>query len=159
MPDGHVIIAESDQVITLTLDRDAKLNAIDEQITEALWEVVIALRDREDLRVLVITGNGRYFSAGIDLKSKTGRGGDVSADQPAAGSVFRKVYRNHHLLYDEMEAIEKPIILAAQGPCLGAGLEMAVSCDFRFASPATTFRLPEVGLVWVQSLAVAVLAG
>jgi enoyl-CoA hydratase len=142
----HAIIAERGDIITVTLNRPAKLNAIDEEITEKLWEAVRLLRDRDDLRVLVIGANGRYFCAGIDLNSKTGRGGDVPADAPAAGALFRKGYRDHHLLYDEIEAVEKPVILAAQGPCIGAGLEMAGSCDFRFASPGTTFSLPEVGL-------------
>jgi enoyl-CoA hydratase/carnithine racemase len=95
---------------------------------------------------MVIAATGRFFSAGIDLKSRTGRGGDVKPDEPAAGAVFRSRYRQHHLLYDEIEAVEKPVILVAQGPCLGAGLEMAVSCDFRFASTDASFRLPEVDL-------------
>lgn len=115
-------------------------------MTAGLWEAVTMLRDRPDLRVLVIAAEGRFFSAGIDLKSRTGRGGDIGADTPAAGAEYRVFYRRHHLLYDEIEAVEKPVILAAQGPCLGAGLEMAVSCDFRLASEAATFRLPEVGL-------------
>jgi enoyl-CoA hydratase/carnithine racemase len=143
---AHAVITEADGVVTVTLTRPEKLNAIDDEITSLIWDAVIALRDREDLRVLIIAAEGRYFSAGIDLKSKTGRGGDVPADMVAAGSVFRKHYRNHHLLYDEIEAVEKPVILAAQGPCLGAGLEMAVSCDFRLASSAATFWLPEVSL-------------
>jgi enoyl-CoA hydratase len=70
----------------------------------------------------------------------------VPPDAPAAGSMFRKRCRDHHLPYDQMEAIEKPVILAAQGPCIGGRVEMATSCDFRFASPATTFSLLEVGL-------------
>lgn len=142
----HALLHEADGVLTVTLARPEKLNAIDDAITESLWQAVTALRDRPDLRVLVIAAQGRYFSAGIDLKTVTGRGGDIAADTPAAGAEYRTFYRRHHLLYDEMEAVEKPIVLAAQGPCLGAGLEMAVSCDFRLASDAASFRLPEVGL-------------
>jgi enoyl-CoA hydratase len=110
---------------------------------------VVALRDREDLRVLVITAKGRFFSAGIDLNSKTGRGGDIPPDAPDFGSLFRRAYRMHHLLYDEIEAVEKPVILAAQGSCLGAGLEMAVSCDFRLAASGALFSLPEIKLATV----------
>src|SRR4051812_35805991 len=131
---AHSETTEDAGVITVTLTRPEKLNAIDDEITAALWAAVTALREREDLRVMVIAATGRFFSAGIDLKSRPGRGGDVKPDEPAAGAVFRSRYRQHHLLYDEIEAVEKPVILVAQGPCLGAGLEMAVSCDFRFAS-------------------------
>jgi len=62
------------------------------------------------------------------------------------GWNFRRNYRSHHLLYDEFEAIEKPIIIAANGICLGAGVEMAVSCDFRFCTPDAEFGVPEVHL-------------
>jgi enoyl-CoA hydratase len=149
MTEAHVTTTERDGVITVTLDRDSKRNAIDERITQALWDAVVALRDREDLRVLVITAKGRFFSAGIDLNSKTGRGGDIPPDAPDFGSLFRRAYRMHHLLYDEIEAVEKPVILAAQGSCLGAGLEMAVSCDFRLAASGALFSLPEIKLATV----------
>ena len=142
----HVETAEVDGVITVTLDRDSKRNAIDERIADALWDAVRALRDRGELSAMVISARGRYFSAGIDLNSRTGRGNGITRETPFAGASFRREYRKHHLLYDEIEACEKPVILAAQGPCLGAGLEMAVSCDFRLASTEATFRLPEVGL-------------
>jgi enoyl-CoA hydratase len=62
------------------------------------------------------------------------------------GSAGRRHYRQHahHDLFDELEQIEKPIVLAAQGPCLGVGLAFGVSCDFRLASETATFALPEV---------------
>jgi enoyl-CoA hydratase/carnithine racemase len=105
------------------------------------------LSTREDLRCLVITGTGKYFTAGIDL---TQPAGGVPQEEVAAsahpGWLFRRNYRDHHLLYDEMEAIEKPIIIAAQGISLGAGVEMAASCDFRFCTPHAEFGLPEVNI-------------
>jgi enoyl-CoA hydratase/carnithine racemase len=126
--------------LTVTFTRDEKLNAIDESMTAALWRAIEQLRDDSDVRVLVIQAEGRYFTAGIDLK-------DPQPGTIAQGGLeFRRLYRRHHLLYDEFEAVEKPIILAAQGPCLGAGVEMACSCDFRFAASAARFQLPEVKL-------------
>jgi enoyl-CoA hydratase/carnithine racemase len=142
-PDKHGRIEEDDGVVTVTFDRPDKLNAISPQLTALLWEAARALGDREDLRVLVITGVGRYFTAGIDLAHLAAdrRGGKLASDV-----AYRRTYRRHHLLYDEFEAIEKPVIVAAQGPCLGAGVEMAASCDFRFAASSAHFRLPEVPL-------------
>ena len=136
----HARTEEADGILTVVPDRDAKLNAISPQITEVLWAAVRQLADRPEVRALVITAVGRYFSAGIDLRAA------VSAGAASDGIEFRAGYRRHHLLYDEMEAIEKPIVLAAQGPCLGAGLEMACSVDFRFAAEGARFQLPEVGL-------------
>jgi enoyl-CoA hydratase len=137
----HAIISESNQVITVTLNRPGKLNPISPDATLTLWEAVNQLGDRPDLRAMVITGTGRYFTAGLDLK--LGHGTRVPGPD-ALGQDWRRGYRSHALLYDEMEAIEKPIILAANGPCLGAGMEMALSCDFRFCTPESHWALPEV---------------
>jgi enoyl-CoA hydratase/carnithine racemase len=136
-------IIERDGIITVVIDRQEKRNAISPSITAAFWEAANALADREDLRVMVITGRGKFFTAGIDLNHPAAdrRDGKLASD-----IAYRRQYRRHHLLYDEFETIEKPIILAAQGPCLGAGVEMAASCDFRFASASTYFQLPEVRL-------------
>lgn len=139
----HTRITQAEGVITVTFDRQDKLNAISPQMTALLWDAIRALGDRDDLRVLVITGVGRYFTAGIDLNHPAAdrRGGQLPSDV-----AYRRTYRRHHQLYDELEAVEKPVILAAQGGCLGAGVEMAASCDFRFAARSAFFQLPEVGL-------------
>jgi enoyl-CoA hydratase/carnithine racemase len=136
----HALIDERDGIITVTFNRPAKLNAISPDITDALWQAVNALAQRPDLRALVITGTGRFFSAGIDLKL----GRRERVDRSATGIEYRYDYRAHHRLYDEIEQIEKPVLIAANGPCLGAGTELAVSCDFRFCTPETYFGLPEI---------------
>lgn len=144
MPDPHATIALGDGIITVTIDRQEKHNAISRQVTETLWEAARALADRDDLRVMLITAVGRYFTAGIDLAASQ-ETFDVSG-RAAPDIAYRRSYREHHLLYDEFESIEKPIVLVAQGRCLGAGVEMAASCDFRLASTEASFALPEVQL-------------
>jgi enoyl-CoA hydratase len=136
----HIRTAEDDGVLTVVFDRDAKLNAISPEMTAVLWDAVRSLGEREDLRALLITGRGRFFSAGMDLSART------PVTTAKRGSEFRRAYRDHHLLYDEIESVEKPVFVAAQGPCLGGALEMACSCDFRFASEEARFQLPEVKL-------------
>jgi enoyl-CoA hydratase len=138
----HALIDEQGGIITVTFNRPAKLNAISPEITDTLWRAVEALAGRSDLRAMVITGTGRYFTAGIDLK--LGHRGRV--DRAATGFEYRYGYRSHHRLYDEIEQVEKPVIIAANGPCLGAGTELAASCDFRFCTPDTYFGLPEIRL-------------
>jgi enoyl-CoA hydratase len=99
------------------------------------------------LRCMVITALGRYFTAGIDLKAGAGTDrGNPETEHLHPGWNFRRNYRTHHLLYDEFENLEKPVIMAVQGTCLGAGVEMAASVDFRFASTAASFGVPEVRL-------------
>lgn len=143
----HVSVTEADQVIAVTITRPDKRNAISPDVTAALWDAVTALGDRDDLRVMVITGTGDWFTAGIDLAAPFGtRRGNRETRHQHPGWALRRNYRSHHLIYDEMEAVEKPIVVAANGHCFGAGIEMAASADFRFCTPATTFRLPEVEL-------------
>jgi enoyl-CoA hydratase/carnithine racemase len=102
---------------------------------------------RDDLRCLVITGTGKYLTAGMDLGTHVGSSpGNPETEHLHPGWNFRRDYRSHHLLYDEMEAVEKPIILAYQGIALGAGVEMAGSVDFRFCTPHAAFGVPEVKL-------------
>ena len=130
-------------VLTLTFTRDAKLNAVTPGMLDLLRSAVDTLAGDRDVRVLVITAEGRYFTAGMDAHL-SGAALGLMVDEDTAGSEFRRNYRNLHRLFDELEAIEKPVVLAAQGPCLGVGVEIGVSCDFRLAASRATFGLPEI---------------
>ncbi len=143
--DDKVSRTEADGVITLTWTRERKRNAIDFEMLDELERAVTDLAERIDLRVLVITGEGEYLTSGMDITVLDPNPG-MGPDGVLRGSMTRFEYRDraHHDFYDVMERVEKPIILAAQGHCFGVGVEMGVSCDFRLASDAATFSLPEI---------------
>jgi enoyl-CoA hydratase/carnithine racemase len=134
------IVEAENGVLRLTLQRAEKLNAIDGEMEEALRTCVGELESRDDIRVLLIQASGRYFSAGFDLD---GRVADMTRLE---GATYRRAYRALHDLFDSLERSEKPTVVALQGPCLGGALELALSCDFRIAAEAASFRLPEIGL-------------
>lgn len=123
-------------VLTITLRRPDKLNAITPDMRAAIAEAIEAFITADDLRVLVVRAEGRYFSAGMDI-------GGMS-QQPDSGIALRRDYRRLHDMFDLLERVEKPVVFAIQGPCLGGALEMALSADFRLASSAATFGLPEI---------------
>jgi enoyl-CoA hydratase len=127
--------------MTLRFTREEKYNAVSPEMLDFMREAVAEFAENDQHRVLIITANGRYFTAGIDI----GRleEGD-SHKERESGLNIRRDYRRLHLLFDELEAIEKPIIHAAQGPCFGVGVELAASCDFRLAAPRATYALPEI---------------
>jgi enoyl-CoA hydratase len=132
-------------VVTITLTREDKLNAMSPSMFAAIRDAVRDLGDDDALRVLVVTGEGRYFTSGFDyadLRTNVGEG----TDGTVRSSNMRRQYRAeaYHDLFDEIEQVEKPVILAPQSHCFGVGIEMGASCDFRLASDAATFRLPEV---------------
>ncbi len=148
----HVKVTERAELMTVTLNRPDKLNAVNREMTEVLRDAIWSFGDRQDLRVLIITGVGRYFTAGLDI-SAAAMEDRLNAEGASRTRIdIRRKYRaRYHTLFDELEIIEKPVILAAQGPCLGVGVELAVSCDFRFCTPEALFGLPEIRIGGIAS--------
>jgi len=134
---------DRDGVVTVTWNRPEKLNAVNQEMLGVLRGALEDLRDRDDLRVLLIKSTGRYFTAGIDLM-----GSSMSKKEPKTSTVnLRRDYRVPlHVLFDELEAVEKPIVMAIHAPCLGVGVEMAGACDFRLAAEGARFGLPEIDI-------------
>jgi enoyl-CoA hydratase len=139
--DDQIRRTDADGIITLTFTRDKKLNAVSDAMVDVIHQAVIDLGDHESNRALIITAEGRYFTAGKDIGQM--------GEHASSGVALRRNYRRLHEVFDEMERLEKPVILAAQGPCLGVGVEMGSSCDFRFGTPRTTIGLPEVPVLAV----------
>lgn len=125
-----------DGLAVITLDRPEKLNAFDElmirEIRAALWQA--NFDDR--VRVVIITGAGRAFSAGRDIN-----GLDYENNLPTY--QYRAYVRANHEMMDDLEAIEKPVIAAVNGIAAGGGTEIAIACDFRIVSSNASFLLPE----------------
>jgi enoyl-CoA hydratase len=134
-----------DGVLTVTFTREDKLNAVSPEMLELLGEAIAELGDDDDVKVLLITAEGRFFSAGIDIAAlPSGDERTSGSDGSVSTRKLRRGYRELHLLFDELEAIEKPVVLAAQGNCFGVGIELSASCDFRLAASTAKFALPEV---------------
>lgn len=138
----HLLIDRQDGVLIATLNRPDKLNAITDEMMAALETSLHELRDSAQLKVMLIRATGRFFCAGADLKENQG-----AEPLPATGSGIREMHRlklrGMQRIYDEMEAVEKPIVAAHHGPCMGGGLEMSLSCDFRLAAASASYAFPE----------------
>ena len=127
-------------VAVLTLNRPATLNAWNQKMRDEMREAVRGLVADDSLRVLVVTGEGTAFSAGEDVRGMQGL-----AELGTRG--FRRVAREIHNVFDEIEAMEVPVIAALNGVAAGGGLELALSCDFRFAAEGTLDADVEAELV------------
>jgi 2-(1,2-epoxy-1,2-dihydrophenyl)acetyl-CoA isomerase len=139
---------QADGVLTLTLNRPDALNSFTIEMKEALAAALKdAARDR-DVRALILTGAGRAFSAGQDLKERQG------ADVPDLGTELRARYNPIVLA---MRRLEKPIIGAINGVAAGAGCSIALACDIRLASEKASFievfgrvgLVPDTGSSWL----------
>ena len=126
----------ADGIGVIKLNRPAKLNAFDERMIRELRTVVWRANFDDSIRVLIITGTGRAFCAGRDVNG-------LDYENNLTTPQYRAYVRANHELFDDIEAIEKPVIAAVNGICAGGGVEMAIACDFRIASTSASFSLPE----------------
>ncbi|HZK91114.1 MAG TPA: enoyl-CoA hydratase [Stellaceae bacterium] len=127
--------AEGGYVARVTIDRAAKLNALDRTLMAAIIEAMTGLADDPALRLLVLTGaGGRAFVGGADIDEL------ATLDADSARAFITAV----HVCCDAFRHLPVPVIARIDGYALGAGLELAAACDFRVASDRSIFGMPEV---------------
>ncbi len=133
---GDTVIYElHDHVATITYNRPDALNAINAEMRADLNAAFARFRDEEEAWIAIVTGAGRAFCAGADLRG----GGNSAGDFP--GTFWEKPTTNS---FESGWEIFKPVIAAVNGYCLGYGLTLVTWCDFVIASERATFGFPEV---------------
>ncbi len=131
-----LLLERRGRVALLTINRPAKLNALNIQTRAEGAAALDELREDESVRVVVITGAGeKAFVAGADISEFEGRTAVSQRDVMTARSLFTAV-----------DTFPKPVIAMVNGFCLGGGCELALSCDIRVASDRARFGQPEINL-------------
>jgi enoyl-CoA hydratase len=135
-------------VATVRLERPEAANALDRTLWRELRETFRALDADPGVRVVVLAGAGRHFCAGIDLSMLAEIQGmaPAGADPGRAREGLRWLILDLQDVLTTVERCRVPVLAAIQGACVGAGLDLAVVCDLRYATPRTKFSLKEVDM-------------
>jgi len=135
--------AYANGIATLTISRPAALNALNSDFFKEFNHFLDDLAPREEIRVLIITGEGKAFVAGADIA-------EMAHMDPAQALEFAKKGQR---TFDRLSALNIPVIAAVNGYALGGGCELAMACDFRIASKLAKFGQPEMNLGLVPGYA------
>jgi 2-(1,2-epoxy-1,2-dihydrophenyl)acetyl-CoA isomerase len=128
---------------TLELNRPERLNAWSDQFSRDLLAAIKAAEDDPAIRALVVTGAGRAFSSGADLKEAAERAGSGKID------VYERLTKRYHPIITRLRLMPKPVVAAVNGPAAGIGLSLALACDLVVAAESAFFQLAfvNIGLV------------
>jgi enoyl-CoA hydratase/carnithine racemase len=135
MSEPRILVQRDGSILTLTLNRPDKLNAIDGAMLDTLGEALGEIERDPEIRAVILTGSGRAFCAGADIKEWT-------ALTPL--EFARTWGLRGHALFDRLAAAAPPVIAAINGIAFGGGLELALCADIRIASEPARLGLPEV---------------
>jgi enoyl-CoA hydratase/carnithine racemase len=143
--DPALLLSHDGHVARLTIDRPGKRNAMTAAMWAALPGVLAGLAGDPGVRVLVVTGTGPSFCAGADISDLLG--GPDPADPMAA------VRQDNLAAQAALRDFPKPTVAMIRGHCIGGGVELAASCDLRFADPTAVFGVTpaKVGIVYTPS--------
>jgi enoyl-CoA hydratase len=126
-----------DGVLTITVNRPDKLNALNDQVIADLGHAVLEAATDDRVRGVILTGaGGKAFVAGADIGELASQSPMTAKERSLAGQV----------VFRRFEALRKPVIAAVNGFCLGGGCELAMACHLRIASESARFGQPEVKL-------------
>ncbi|HEV2712257.1 MAG TPA: enoyl-CoA hydratase-related protein [Gaiellaceae bacterium] len=134
MTEGLVLVEREDPIAVVLLNRPKQLNALSDELMEALVAALRELDGDDSIRCIVLGGSDRAFAAGADI-------GQLAEASPIEMYYQRRVDR-----WDEIRALWTPLVAAVSGFCLGGGCELAMACDLIVASETAKFGQPETGL-------------
>ena len=138
LPSDPLLARRDGSLLTLTLNRPHRLNAVNRAVYERLVAELEAAEADRQVRCVLLTGKGRAFCAGADLKAHR--------DRPQSPEERRRYthlgQRANHLI----QSIGTPVVAAVNGHAIGAGLELALSADFAIVAENARLRLPEIAL-------------
>ena len=152
MTDEFLVGEKKDNIYTITLNRPEKRNAVNVAMLTGICELAERQAADPDIRVIIVKGEGKIFSAGVDLNSLGAEVGLFLGDKAAGGAGLRALIYKFQQYFNRLEAVEIPIICAMHGRALGLGIELALACDIRLMSDDCLWGMPELKLGVIADL-------
>ncbi|XP_026283845.1 delta(3,5)-Delta(2,4)-dienoyl-CoA isomerase, mitochondrial [Frankliniella occidentalis] len=140
-----VVKSHSPFVYHVELNRPDRLNAFNKTMWREVREAFEALSEDKECRVIVLSGSGKAFTAGLDL-SDAGLVVNDEEDIARRCRTMYKIIKAYQGSFTALEKCSKPVICAVHGPCIGAGVDMASSADIRLCSADAWFQIKEVDI-------------
>lgn len=139
-----IIYTKSENIAYITLNRPDSYNAFSVNMLKSWANALVDARDDKDVYVIVVTGAGKAFCSGGDIKSMRSGKGFLYHEEETAGEMRPMDFKNSlwgliHRIALLLEDIDKPVIASINGPATGAGLDMALMCDLRITSDKSKF--------------------
>lgn len=132
----YLTLNVEDQVAVATINRPPA-NALSRGLISEINELLDAVENDDSIRVIILHGEGRFFSAGADIKEFT----DLDSEQEIVNLA-----KHGQKVFERIESFSKPVIAAIHGAALGGGLELAMGCHMRFVTEDAKLGLPEISL-------------
>ncbi len=140
---GYISVSIEDRVAILAINKPPA-NALSSSLIDELSSIFDELQFDENVRAVVLKGDGRFFSAGADIKEFT---------TISTANAFSQLAESGQVIFERIEQFRKPVIASIHGAALGGGLELAMACHIRYVAENAKLGLPELQLGLVPGFA------
>lgn len=143
----NIILKKEDHIATVVLNRPDELNAMNEAVIQELLAALDEVAEDDNVRVLILTGVGKAFSAGAQLKGKEAE--KLITEEENVEKVRRPLRKMAQAIVVKLRTMEVPTIAMVNGPAVGAGFDLALACDLRVGSERARFAVSftRVGII------------
>ncbi len=149
MPDitsPFFLIEQDDAVARVSMNRPEKANGMTPEFWTELPRILGVLESDEAVRCVVLTGEGKHFTGGMDLAAFSAIAGLFEQEAARAAYAFRDKILKLQDTFSAIERVRFPVIAAIHGACVGGGIDMITACDIRIASPDAFFSIEEINI-------------